>query len=227
MIESGLFVFFCFQIFICIFQRMIQAFEELRAQAENSRLEMYFKLKEEAENMAQLEKEHRREMIAMEKQVSLLTMQSGEKDDKMKHININLQESREQIAELEEVRKQQDEMLKEAQINKQSLLTELEETKNSLQKAEDAFRTLETELQTAVKTLIQVTEQKEVTIEELKQTKILHASDIDELQSKVLNLNELLEKEQKRQKELKDGSDILVLELQKKANELGMLFQKC
>nr|XP_016848849.1 PREDICTED: synaptonemal complex protein 1 isoform X2 [Anolis carolinensis] len=177
--------------------------------------------------MAQLEKEHRREMIAMEKQVSLLTMQSGEKDDKMKHININLQESREQIAELEEVRKQQDEMLKEAQINKQSLLTELEETKNSLQKAEDAFRTLETELQTAVKTLIQVTEQKEVTIEELKQTKILHASDIDELQSKVLNLNELLEKEQKRQKELKDGSDILVLELQKKANELGMLFQKC
>ncbi|XP_016848847.2 synaptonemal complex protein 1 isoform X2 [Anolis carolinensis] len=204
-------------------ERMIQAFEELRAQAENSRLEMYFKLKEEAENMAQLEKEHRREMIAMEKQVSLLTMQSGEKDDKMKHININLQESREQIAELEEVRKQQDEMLKEAQINKQSLLTELEETKNSLQKAEDAFRTLETELQTAVKTLIQVTEQKEVTIEELKQTKILHASDIDELQSKVLNLNELLEKEQKRQKELKDGSDILVLELQKKANELEVV----
>ncbi|XP_067323164.1 synaptonemal complex protein 1 [Anolis sagrei] len=204
-------------------ERMIQAFEELRVQAENSRLEMYFKLKEEAENIAQLEKEHRREMLALEKQVSLLTMQNGEKDDKMKYININLQESREQIAELEVVRKQQDEMLKEAQLNKQSLLTELEETKNSLKKTEDNCRTLETELQTAMKTLIQVTEQKEVTIEELKETKILHASDIDELQSKVLNLNELLEKEQKRQKELKDASDILVLELQKKADELEVV----
>ncbi|XP_042317989.1 synaptonemal complex protein 1 isoform X2 [Sceloporus undulatus] len=204
-------------------ERMIQAFEELRVQAENSRLEMYFKLKEEAEKMAQLDKEHRREMNAMEKQVSLLTMQNGEKDDKMKHLSIHLQESRELIAELEEVRKQQDEILKESQSKKQSLLTELEEAKSSLQKTEDTLRSLETELQAAVKTLIQATEQKEVTIEELKQTKILHASDINELQSKVFNLKELLEKEQKRQKELNDASDTLFLELQKKSNELELV----
>ncbi|XP_061486587.1 synaptonemal complex protein 1 [Rhineura floridana] len=204
-------------------ERMIQAFEELRAQAERSRLELHVKLKEEAEKTTELEKEYKREINAMEKQVSELAVQNGEKDNKMKHLNIQLQESRELIDELEEIKKQHDEVLKKAQSKQEGLLTELEETKSSLQNAENSCKSLETELQTAVKTLIQVTEQKEVTVEELKEFKEKSASVIDDLQTKVSNLKEQLEKEERRQKELRDESDILVLELQKKSAELEVM----
>ncbi|XP_053106382.1 synaptonemal complex protein 1 isoform X4 [Hemicordylus capensis] len=204
-------------------QRMIQAFEELRVQAENSRLEMYFKLKEEAEKIAQLEKDYQIEMDTMGKQVSMLTMQNGEKDNKMKEISIQLQESRELITELKEIRKQQDEVQKREQNKQQCLLVQLEETKSSLQNAESSCKSLENELQTAVKTLIQVTEQKEMTVEELKETRVLHASVIVEFQTTVSNLKELLEKEEIRQKELRDESDVLILKLQKKSTELEMM----
>ncbi|KAF7253745.1 Synaptonemal complex protein 1 [Varanus komodoensis] len=89
-------------------RKMIQAFEELRVQAENSKLEMYFKLKEEAEKIAQLEKVHEREKNAMEKQVSTLIKQNGEQNTKIEHINMQLQESRELIAESEEIRSQKE-----------------------------------------------------------------------------------------------------------------------
>lgn len=126
---------------------------------------------------------------------------------------------------------QHDEALKKAQTKQNDLLTELEETKSSLQKAEvwtcnifctiiqnrsenflncilisiyilyfvqNTCKGLETELQTAVKTLIQVTEQKEATIEEFKEFKGTSASVIDDLQAKVSSLKELLEKEEMR-----------------------------
>ncbi|XP_077191102.1 synaptonemal complex protein 1 isoform X2 [Paroedura picta] len=204
-------------------ERMILAFEELRVQAENSRLEMYFKLKEEAEKMTQLENEYKREMDIMEKQVSALIIQSDEKDNKVKDISIQLQDSRKLITELEEIKTQQWEMLKEAKTKEQGLLTEAEETKSSLQKAESACKGLDTELQTAVATIIQLTEQKERTIEELKETREMYASITDEFQATVSNLKELLEKEENRQKELRDESAKLMLELQKKSTELDVV----
>ncbi|XP_072853240.2 synaptonemal complex protein 1 isoform X1 [Pogona vitticeps] len=204
-------------------ERLIQDFEELHVQAENTRLEMYFKLKEAAEKIAQLEKEQGREINALEKQISTLTTQIGERDNKMKHMNNQLQASRELSVELEEIRKQQDNILKRAQSKEQDLLTELEEVKCSLLKTEDTCKKLETELQTAMKTLVQVTEQKEATVEELKETKILHASVTGELQSEVSYLKELLERKEKRLEELRNESDALVLELQKKSAELDIM----
>lgn len=59
-------------------------------------------------------------------------------------------------------------------------------------------KSLETELQTTVKTLIQVTEEKEAQVEECKKTKALHASMIEEFDTTVSNLKRLLQKEQNR-----------------------------
>lgn len=59
-------------------------------------------------------------------------------------------------------------------------------------------KSLETELQTTVKTLIQVTEEKEAQVEECKKTKALHASVIEEFDTTVSNLKRLLQKEQNR-----------------------------
>ncbi|NWX88204.1 SYCP1 protein, partial [Nothoprocta pentlandii] len=201
-------------------ERMIMAFEELRVQAENTRLEMCFKLKEESEKLDKFEKEYELEVSMKEKQISDLTIQNGEKDEIIRNIKTQLQESKSKIADLEETTRYEGKMLKESQIIQDQLRAELEEAKVSLQKTENIQKSLETELQTAVKTLIQVTGEKETQMEECKKTKALHASMVDEFETSVSNFKSLLEKEQNRLKICEDESKLLTLELEKKCSEL-------
>ncbi|KAM6114439.1 synaptonemal complex protein 1 [Phoenicopterus ruber ruber] len=201
-------------------ERMIMAFEELRVQAENTRLEMCFKLKEEAEKVDKFEKECKLEVSMKEKQISVLAIQRDEKDDIIRDIKTQLQEAKNKIADLVEAKRHEGEMLKESQINQEHLRAELEEAKVSLQETEVTQKNLETELQTAVKALIQVTGEKEAQAEECKKTKALHASLREEFETSISNLKSLLQKEQKRLEKYEDESKLLTLELRNKSAEL-------
>ncbi|NXY73207.1 SYCP1 protein, partial [Glareola pratincola] len=201
-------------------ERMIIAFEELRVQAENTRLEMCFKLKEEAEKVDKFEKECKLEVSMKEKQISVLTIQSDEKDNIIRDIKTQLQESKNRIADLEEAKRHEGDMLKESQINQEHLRAELEEAKVSLQKTEVAQKSLETELQTAVKALVRVTGEKEAEVEECKKIKALHASLREEFETSISNLKSLLQKEQNRLGKCEDESKLLTLELRNKTTEL-------
>lgn len=59
-------------------------------------------------------------------------------------------------------------------------------------------KSLETEFQTTVKTLIQVTGEKEAQEEECKKTKALLAALTEEFETSIANLKSLLQKEQNR-----------------------------
>ncbi|XP_010722693.2 synaptonemal complex protein 1 isoform X1 [Meleagris gallopavo] len=201
-------------------ERMIVAFEELRVQAENTRLEMCFKLKEAEEKMDNFERECKLEVSMKEKQISVLTVRCNEKDDVIRDIKTHLQESKNKIADLEEAKKHEGEMLKESQLNQEYLKAELEEAKNSLRKTEATQESLETELQSTVKALIQVTQEKETQMEECKEAKALHASMIEEFKTSTYNLKSLLQEEQNRLKKYKDESKLLTLELTNKSAEL-------
>ncbi|XP_054374011.1 synaptonemal complex protein 1-like isoform X11 [Molothrus ater] len=201
-------------------ERMTAAFEELRVQAENDRSEMSFKLKEEAEKVDKFEKECKLEVSQKEKQISALTIERDEKDDVIKDIKAQLQTSQNKIADLMEAKLHHEEMLKESQVSKEHLRAELEEAKMSLQKAEVTQKNLETELQTRVKTLIQVTGEKEEQEEECKKMKALLAALTEEFETSVANLKSLLQEEQNRLKKYEDDSKLLTLELQKKSAEL-------
>ncbi|NWX48495.1 SYCP1 protein, partial [Steatornis caripensis] len=201
-------------------ERMIVAFEELRAQAENTRLEMCFKLQEEAEKVKKFERECKLEVSMKEKQISVLTIQSDEKDDIIRDIKTQLQESKNKIADLVEEKRHEGEMLKESQINQEHLRAELEKAKVSLQKTEVTQKSLETELQTAVKALIQVTGEKEAQVEECKKTKALHASLREEFEISISSLKSLLQKEQNRLEKYEESSNLLTLELRNKSAEL-------
>ncbi|KAF1507049.1 Synaptonemal complex protein 1, partial [Megadyptes antipodes antipodes] len=201
-------------------ERTIMAFEELRVQAGNTRLEMCFKLKEEAEKVDKFEKECKLEVSMKEKQISVLTIQSDEKDDIIRDIKTQLQESKNKTAELVEAKRHEGEMLKESQIKQEHLRAELEEAKVSLQKTEVTQKSLETELQTAVQALIQVTGEKEAQVEECKKTKALHASLREEFETSVSNLKSLLQKEQNRLEKYEGESKLLTLELRNKSAEL-------
>ncbi|KAM6398837.1 synaptonemal complex protein 1 [Rhynochetos jubatus] len=201
-------------------ERMIMAFEELRMQAENTRLEMCFKLKEEAEKVDKLEKEWKLEVSMKEKQISVLTIQSDEKDDIIRDVKTQLQESKNKIADLVEAKRYEGEMLKESQIIQEHLRAELEEAKVSLQKTEVTQKSLETELQTTVQALIQVTGEKEALVEECKEAKALHASLREEFETSISNFKSLLQKEQNRVEKYEDESKLLTLELRNKSAEL-------
>ncbi|XP_032569617.1 synaptonemal complex protein 1 isoform X3 [Chiroxiphia lanceolata] len=200
-------------------ERMTVAFEELRGQAENDRLEMSFKLKEEAEKMEKLERDCKLEVSQKEEQISALIIQSDEKDDVIRDIKAQLQESQNKIADLIE-EKSKREILKESQVNQEHLRAELEEAKTSLEKAEVTQKSLENEFQTTVKTLIQVTEEKEAQEEECKKTKALHAALTAEFETSIASLKSLLQKEQNRLEKCEDESKLLTLELRNKSAEL-------
>ncbi|XP_005447175.1 synaptonemal complex protein 1 [Falco cherrug] len=201
-------------------ERMIMAFEELRVQAENTRLEMCFKLKEEAEKVDKFEKECKLEVSMKEKQISALTIQSDEKDDIIRDIKTQLQEAKNKIADFVEAKRHEGELLRETQMNQEHLRAELEEAKVSLQKTEVTQKSLEIELQTAVNALIQVTGEKEAQVEECKKAKALHASLIEEYETSISNMKSLLQKEQNRLEKYEDESKLLTLELRNKSAEL-------
>ncbi|XP_004689669.1 PREDICTED: synaptonemal complex protein 1 [Condylura cristata] len=201
-------------------EKMIVAFEELRVQAENSRLDMHFKLKEDHEKIQHLEEEYKKEVDDKEKQVSLLLSQSNEKENKVKDLTFLLEESRVKVNQLEEKTKLQNENLKESNEKQDRLTSELEDVKISLQRNVSTQKALEEDLQIATKKIYQLTGEKEAQMEEFNKAKAAHAFVVTELKSTISNLKELLTAEQQGLKQSEDQLKILTMELEKKSNEL-------
>ncbi|XP_031230867.1 synaptonemal complex protein 1 isoform X2 [Mastomys coucha] len=203
-------------------EKMILAFEELRVQAENARLEMHFKLKEDHEKIQHLEEEYQKEVNNKENQVSLLLIQSAEKENKMKDLTFLLEESRDKANQLEEKTKVQDENLKELNEKKDHLTSELEDIKMSMQRSMSAQKALEEDLQIATKTIYQLTEEKEAQMEELNKAKTTHSFVVTELKATTCTLEELLRTEQQRLEKNEDQLKLITMELQNKSSELEM-----
>ncbi|XP_037671085.1 synaptonemal complex protein 1 isoform X2 [Choloepus didactylus] len=201
-------------------EKMVIAFEELRVQSENSRLEMHFKLKEDYEKIQHLEEEYKKEINDKEKQVSLLLIQSAEKENKMKDVTFLLQESREKVNQLEEKTKLQNENLKESKEKQDHMTSELEDAKMSLQRSVATQKALEEDLQIATNTIHQLTGEKEAQMEELNKAKTAHSFVVTELKTTICNLKELLTTEEQRLGKNEDQLNILTMELQKKSSEL-------
>ncbi|XP_011364927.1 synaptonemal complex protein 1 isoform X1 [Pteropus vampyrus] len=201
-------------------EKMIIAFEELHVQAENSRLEMNFKIKEDYEKLQHLEEIHKKEVNDKEEQVSLLLIQSTEKEKKMRDITVLLEEYRDKINQLEEKTKLQNDILKESNEKKDYLTSELEDSKMSLQINMSTQKALEEDLQIATKKIYQLTGEKEAQMEEFNKAKAAHAFVATELKTTVCHLKELLTTEHQRLEKSEDQLKILTVELQKKSSEL-------
>ncbi|XP_058893078.1 synaptonemal complex protein 1 isoform X1 [Kogia breviceps] len=201
-------------------EKMIIAFEELRVQAENSRLEIHFKLKEDYAKIQHLDEQYKKEVNNKEKQVSLLLIQSTEKENKMKELTVLLEESRDKVNQLEEKTKLQNENLKEANEKQDHLTSELEDIKMSLQRSVSTQKALEEDLQIATKKIYQLTGEKEAQMEEFNEAKAAHSFVVTELKTTTCNLKELLTTEQQRLERNEDQLKVLTMELQKKSSDL-------
>ncbi|XP_059942653.1 synaptonemal complex protein 1 isoform X2 [Mesoplodon densirostris] len=201
-------------------EKMIIAFEELRVQAENSRLEIHFKLKEDYEKIQHLDEQYKKEVNNKEKQVSLLLIQSTEKENKMKELTFLLEESRDKVNQLEEKTKLQNENLKESNEKQDHLTSELEDIKMSLQRSVSTQKALEEDLQIATKKIYQLTGEKEAQMEEFNEAKAAHSFVVTELKTTTCNLKELLTTEQQRLERSEDQLKVLTMELQKKSSDL-------
>ncbi|KAM6217132.1 synaptonemal complex protein 1 [Rhynchocyon petersi] len=201
-------------------EKMIIAFEELRMQAENSRLEMHFKLKEGYEKIQHLEEEYKKEIHEKENQVSQLLAQNSEKEKKMKDLTLLLQESRDNVNQLEEKTKLQNKSLKESIEKQDCLSSELEDMKMSLERNMNIQKVLEEDLQKATQTIYQLTGDKEAQIQEFNKAKTAHSFMITELTTSICNMKELLTMEQQRLEKYEEKLKILTVELHEKSTEL-------
>uniref|UniRef100_A0A8C6QXZ5 Synaptonemal complex protein 1 n=1 Tax=Nannospalax galili TaxID=1026970 RepID=A0A8C6QXZ5_NANGA len=201
-------------------EKMVIAFEELRVQAENSRLETHFKLKEDYEKIQHLEEEYKKEINDKENQVSLLLIQNAEKENKMKDLILVLEESRNKINQLEEKTKLQDEKLKELNEKKDHLTSEVEDIKMSLQRSVSTEKALEEDLQIATKMIDQLSEEKEAQMKEFNKAKDAHSFVVTEHKTTICTLEELLRTDQQRLVKSEDQLKILTVELQKTSSEL-------
>ncbi|XP_006895785.1 PREDICTED: synaptonemal complex protein 1 [Elephantulus edwardii] len=201
-------------------EKMIIAFEELRVQAENSRLEMHFKLKEDYEKMQHLQEDYKKEINDKENQVSLLLIQSTEKENKMKELTFLLQESRDKVNQLEEKTKLQNENLKESIKKQDCLSSELEDVKVSLEKSLSNQKVLEENLQRSSQTISQLTGEKAAQMEEFNNAETAHSFMITEFKTTICNMKELLATEQQRLERKEDQLKVLNMELEKKSTEL-------
>ncbi|XP_032942756.1 synaptonemal complex protein 1 isoform X5 [Catharus ustulatus] len=161
-------------------------------------------------------------------EISDLTIQRDERDGIINDIQAQLQTLQNKIADLTEAKLHKEEMLKESQVNQEYLKAELEEAKILLQKAEATQKNLETEFQTTMKTLVEVTREKEAQEEECKKVKALLAAMTEEFEISIANLKSLLQKEQNRSKKYEDELELCTLELQNKSAELEKMTKvKC
>nr|XP_033774964.1 synaptonemal complex protein 1 isoform X8 [Geotrypetes seraphini] len=131
-------------------EKMIMAFEELRVQAENSRMDMYFKFKEESEKKQKLDNEFKTHLNIKEKQVLLLKHQNEEKDNELINIKHQLHEAMHKINDLEKIKEQQNKMLRETDEKLEELMVQFQRTKDSLQKSEESSLMVQKDLEQQV-----------------------------------------------------------------------------
>ncbi|XP_062898548.1 synaptonemal complex protein 1 [Mobula hypostoma] len=206
-------------------ERIIMAFEELRIQAENTRSEIIFKLKEEIEQREQLTNKYQHQLNDKENEVLQFQQQYKQKDTELHETWISLQESKIKCDQLEEATRHLNENLLELHAKEQNLTTELEKTKDLLNKMETSQKYVKEELESAKEVIIQITKEKESKIEEFEKAKSNSVSAIDELKNTVKNLEESFRTEQQRLEQVQETLQISSLELEKRIAILGELEQ--
>ncbi|XP_070323361.1 synaptonemal complex protein 1 isoform X3 [Odocoileus virginianus] len=195
-------------------------YEYEREETRQVYMDLNSNIEEDYEKIQHLEEEYKKEVNDKEKQVSLLLIQSTEKENKMKDLTFLLEESRNKINQLEEKTKLQNENLKESNEKQDHLTSELENIKMSLQRSVNAQMALEEDLQIATKNIYQLTGEKEAQMEEFNKAKAAHSSVVTELKATICNLKELLTTEQQRLEKSEDELKVLTMKLQKKSSEL-------
>ncbi|XP_072335894.1 synaptonemal complex protein 1 [Scyliorhinus torazame] len=206
-------------------ERIIMAFEELRKQAENSRLEIIFKLKEEMDQREQIKNKCEQQLNEKENEVQQLQQQYKQKGIELHETWIQLQESKLRCDQLEEAIRHLNENLQESRVKEQNLAAEREKTEDILKNREISQKSLQEELENTMKVIIQLTNEKETVIEEFNMVTLNSTSAIAELRNTVEHLEESFKTEQQRSKQVQEALQVSSLELEKKTAALVELEQ--
>ncbi|XP_069801379.1 synaptonemal complex protein 1-like [Dendropsophus ebraccatus] len=204
-------------------ERMIMAFEELRAQAENSRQELCNQIKRDNEKRQEMQNDHNLELAKCKKQILELTR--GKEDDKNKILNLKFQlnESTNRIQELNEISDNYKTELKTHKKKADGIISQLEAANLALQKTENSLKSCEKELLTAQSLLSEATKERNLIKTELEETRSQHNLLLSALQSKVHSLEETLSTELTRLEEREAQIEAYKLEVMNKSNQIDEL----
>uniref|UniRef100_UPI00398E76E1 synaptonemal complex protein 1-like isoform X2 n=1 Tax=Pristiophorus japonicus TaxID=55135 RepID=UPI00398E76E1 len=150
------------------------------------------------EQREQLKNKYQHQLNDKEDEVQQLQQQYKQKDNELHEACIHLQESKLRCDQIEEATRHLNENLQESHAKEQHLSTELEITEDLLKKREISQKSLEEELENAMKIIIQVTREKETKVEKFNKATSNSTSTIAELRNTVEHLEESFRTEQQR-----------------------------
>ncbi|XP_075881103.1 synaptonemal complex protein 1 isoform X2 [Nelusetta ayraudi] len=196
-------------------QKLVEAFEELRLTAEADQQEIH-KVKEEFLQLENLKEKYCQKFTMAEKKVDVLEREQKEKENYIQKLLLDLSQTQKEFKQLQETAKEKSELLAVSKAEQESLLQELNTTKQNHKEAQESFEATVALLEKSKEEYVKMIESNDLCLEELSRVKALQAEKLEAFQATTQELQSSLALELQRAKELEDELASNKKELQRK-----------
>ncbi|XP_062401680.1 synaptonemal complex protein 1-like [Sardina pilchardus] len=206
-------------------QRMIDAFEGLRIQAEHDQQEMS-RIREGLQQFEHLKETFEKEFSLKEEEVLTLQTKLASKEDELKEISVSLQETQVKCNRLNETEAQHKDMLQTSREEQDILAEKLQRTEVLLKESEEKAAAIVHTLDLAKQEHEKIIAEKVVKQEELITIQEQQADQLSELQQIVQALQDTLTAEKQRAEELEVMLTSASETLNQKNSEFGKITEQ-
>ncbi|XP_042262982.1 synaptonemal complex protein 1 isoform X1 [Thunnus maccoyii] len=201
-------------------QKLIAAFESLRAQAEVDQQEM-LKVKGDLQQFEDLKDKYHQEYSIKEEEVVMLQTKLKDNVNELQKILRDLHETQDQCRQLQKETDQQHELLKSSKAEQESLLQKLHTAEQRCTETETSQEAIAAMLKQSKEEHAQIIQSKDLSLQELSRVKDQQAKKLEEIQTTIQELQNSLALEIQRVKECEDKFMANNEELERKNILLG------
>ncbi|KAL7407922.1 hypothetical protein ABVT39_015650 [Epinephelus coioides] len=201
-------------------QKLIEAFETLRIQAEADQQEMR-KAKEALLQFDDLKEKYHQGYNMKEKEVAELQMKIKDKENKLQTLLLDLHETQEHCRQLQDATSEQNELLKSSKTAQESLLQKLQTTEQRCKETEKNREATAAMLEQSKEEYAEMIRNKDLRLQELSRVKNQQAEKLEQIQTTIQELEDSLAIEIQRAKELEDKLEANNEELERRNTLLG------
>ncbi|XP_078022256.1 synaptonemal complex protein 1 [Epinephelus lanceolatus] len=201
-------------------QKLIEAFETLRIQAEADQLEMR-KAKEALLQFEDLKEKYHQGYNMKQKEVAELQTKIKDKENELQALLLDLHETQERCKQLQDATSEQNELLKSSKTAQESLLQKLQTTEQRCKETEKNREAIAAMLEQSKEEYAEMIRNKDLRLQELSRVKNQQAEKLEQIQTTIWELEDSLAVEIQRAKELEDKLEANNKELERRNTLLG------
>nr|XP_033482838.1 synaptonemal complex protein 1 [Epinephelus lanceolatus] len=201
-------------------QKLIEAFETLRIQAEADQQEMR-KAKEALLQFEDLKEKYHQGYNMKQKEVAELQTKIKDKENELQALLLDLHETQERCKQLQDATSEQNELLKSSKTAQESLLQKLQTTEQRCKETEKNREAIAAMLEQSKEEYAEMIRNKDLRLQELSRVKNQQAEKLEQIQTTIWELEDSLAVEIQRAKELEDKLEANNKELERRNTLLG------